>query len=47
MTLWYSSLYHVVGRFGTNYELNLGNGTITPHFGFMAGYYGIPLLGLD
>jgi len=47
MTLWYLSLYHVVGRFGTNDELNAGKGIITAHFGFMARYHNVPLLGLD
>jgi len=47
MALWYPGLNPVVGRFGTNRELDLGNGTIMSHFRFMAGYHTVTLLGSD
>jgi len=46
MTLWYPRLNPVVGRGGTNQEMNSGNGTVKSHFGFMFGYHNVPLLGL-
>jgi len=45
MTLWYLSLNPVVGRFGTNYELNSSEDIIATHFGFMVGNHDVTQLG--
>jgi len=46
-TLWCLSLNQIVGRFGTQNELNLGKVTITSAFGCKVGYHNVPSLGLN
>jgi len=43
----HASFNPVVGRFGTNHELNSGKGTIASHFGLSVIYHNIPHLGSD
>jgi len=47
MTLWYPSLNPVVGRFDTNYKLNMDKSTTTSHFGFIVRYHNVLLMGPD